>query len=142
MSTLSIGEVARRVGIRPSAIRYYESAGILPAPARVNGRRRYDPDVLHLLRAIGIAKQTGLSVAELRELFGGSRDEAPSAVWEELARRKLVEVDALIERANTMKALLEFGLRCGCLGWDECVLFGRGSPLDTAPDRVRSPGTD
>lgn len=125
MNTMSIGEVARRSGLRPSAIRYYESAGILPAPERVNGRRRYDPDVLHLLRAIGIAKQAGLSVAELRQLFGDDRDQAPSAVWEHLARRKLVEVDALIERANEMKELLELGLQCGCLGWDECVLFGR-----------------
>ncbi len=127
METLSIGEVARRSGLRPSAIRYYESTGILPEPVRVNGRRRYDPEVLHLLRAIGIAKQAGLSIAELRQLFGGgARNQAPSAVWAQLARRKLAEVDALIERANTMKALLELGLACGCLGWDECVLFGRG----------------
>lgn len=133
METLTIGEVARRAGLRPSAIRYYESAGILPQPARVNGRRRYDPDVLHLLRAVGIAKRAGLSISELRELFGG-REQAPSAVWEQLARRKLAEVDALIDRANEMKALLELGLDCGCLGWDECILFGRGQESPTLVD--------
>ncbi len=42
MPDLTIGDVARRSGLRPSALRYYEEAGLLPAPARVNGRRRYD----------------------------------------------------------------------------------------------------
>ena len=46
MPSLSIGEVARRTGIRTSALRYYEDAGILPRPARVNGRRSYDADVI------------------------------------------------------------------------------------------------
>src|SRR5215211_1580597 len=43
---MTIGEVARKAGIRPSALRYYESVDILPKPERVNGRRRYDGEVL------------------------------------------------------------------------------------------------
>jgi len=125
---LTIGEVARRSGVRPSAIRYYESVGILPVPERVNGRRRYDPDVLHVLHAIGVARVAGFGIAELRQMFGGIRNrEAPSAVWQRFAEQKLREVDALIERANEMRRLLEEGLRCGCLGVEECVLFGQSS---------------
>lgn len=41
MKSRSIGEVAKRSGVRASALRYYEEAGILPATARVGGRRRY-----------------------------------------------------------------------------------------------------
>ena len=126
MASLTIGKVARRAGLRPSAIRYYESLGILPVPERMNGRRRYDPDILHVLRAIGVAKQAGLSMTELQQLFqASSRPTAPSLVWEQLARRKLADIEAMIQQARTMRALLEEGLRCGCLGWDECVLFGR-----------------
>lgn len=126
MRYLAIGEVARRSGLRPSAIRYYESLGILPAPDRVNGRRRYDPDVLYVLQAIQIAKQAGFTMAEMQQLFQGVRDrQAPSAVWARFAHDKLREVDELIHRAQTMKLLLEEGLRCGCLGWEECVLVGR-----------------
>lgn len=137
MTSLMIGEVARRSGLRPSAIRYYESLGILPEPRRVNGRRRYDPDVLHLLRAIGIAKQAGFTMAEMQQLFQGVRDdEAPSALWEQFAQRKLREVDELIERAETMKHLLEEGLRCGCLGWDECALVSRSLEVGSG-ERVR-----
>jgi DNA-binding transcriptional MerR regulator len=39
---LSIGELARRTGVRPSALHYYEEAGILPTPARMSGKRCYD----------------------------------------------------------------------------------------------------
>jgi MerR family transcriptional regulator, redox-sensitive transcriptional activator SoxR len=122
---LSIGDVARRADIQPSAIRYYEHIGILPPARRVSGQRRYDTDVLYLLRAVSIAKQAGFTMSEIRQLFESEhRLEAPSAVWERFARQKLDEVDALIERAHAMKALLEEGLRCGCLGLDECRVLG------------------
>jgi MerR family redox-sensitive transcriptional activator SoxR len=49
---LSIGVVACRVGIRASAIRYYEQAGLLPAPQRRNGQRRCDPDIIDRLALI------------------------------------------------------------------------------------------
>jgi MerR family redox-sensitive transcriptional activator SoxR len=125
MALLTIGEVARHAGIQPSAIRYYESVGVLPQPERVNGRRRYDADVLYLLRAVGVAKQARFTVDEIRQLFASAgQGEKPSAVWERLARRKLDEVEQLIERAQAMKALLEAGLECGCLGLEECVIFG------------------
>lgn len=128
---MTIGDVAARSDLRTSAIRYYESVGILPEPERVNGRRRYDPDVLHVLHAVGVARAAGFGIAELRQLFQGIRGhEAPSAVWERFAEQKLREVDALIQRANEMRRLLEEGLRCGCLGIDECVLFGQSLPGD------------
>lgn len=46
MEELTIGEVAGQAGIRASAIRYYESVKVLPAPRRTNGRRLYDSSVL------------------------------------------------------------------------------------------------
>ncbi|CAN5776617.1 MerR family transcriptional regulator [soil metagenome] len=126
MAHLSIGEVSRRSGFPASTIRYYESLGILPKPERISGQRRYDTDVLHLLNAIGLAKRAGFTTAELRQLFQAVHDrEAPSAAWERFAHDKLKEVDLLIERAHTMKSLLEEGLRCGCLGLEECAFFGR-----------------
>ena len=55
MEELVIGEVARRAGIRPSALRYYESIGLMPAPKRVNGRRRYDESTVQMLRVVQLA---------------------------------------------------------------------------------------
>ncbi len=63
MTELMIGEVARRAGVRPSALRYYERAGLLPTPRRINGRRRYDPGVLQRLDAIRFAQRAGFTLA-------------------------------------------------------------------------------
>ena len=52
---LTIGEVARQSGLNTSALRYYESVGLLPAPRRVNGRRRFDPGVVRLLGTVRFA---------------------------------------------------------------------------------------
>ena len=123
MEEFAIGEVARRVGIRASAIRYYESVEVLPAPQRINGRRRYDSRVFDRLAVIQMAQQAGFTVAELRTLFNGFTTETTaSARWEVLARQKLVEVDALMSRVQAMKGILEeILLRCRCLTLDECA---------------------
>src|SRR5687767_4899649 len=54
---MSIGEVARRAGVEPSAIRYYESLGLLPEPPRAGGKRRYDASVLDWLSLIALARE-------------------------------------------------------------------------------------
>ena len=123
MEEFAIGEVARRVGIRASAIRYYESVEVLPAPQRINGRRRYDARVFDRLAVIQMAQQAGFTVAELQTLFNGFTTETTaSARWEVLARQKLVEVDALMSRVQAMRGILEeILLRCRCLTLDECA---------------------
>jgi hypothetical protein len=80
-----------------------------------------------------VARSAGFGIEELRQIFSGIRDrEAPSAVWQRFTEQKLREVDDLIARANEMRRLLEEGLRCGCLGVDECVLFGQSAHGDAA----------
>lgn len=120
---MAIGEVARRAGINASAIRYYERAGLLAEPERVNGRRRYGPEVLDLLAMIRVAQRAGFTIAETRTLMGGFSTEPPSERWRVLAREKLTEVEALIDRGRAMKRLLERGLRCECLTIEDCALL-------------------
>ncbi len=121
---MAIGEVARRAGINASAIRYYEKSGLLAEPERVNGRRRYGPEVLDLLAMIRVAQRAGFTIAETWTLMSGfSAEDPPSERWRALAREKLTEVEALMERAQAMRHLLERGLRCECLGIGDCSLF-------------------
>jgi DNA-binding transcriptional MerR regulator len=68
---LTIGEVAGRAGVRASAIRYYEEAGLLEEPERVGGKRRYDEEVLRRLALIGSAKRAGFTLGEIRTLLCG-----------------------------------------------------------------------
>lgn len=135
---LTIGEVARRAGIRTSAIRYYESVGLLPEPPRVNGHRRYDPSIIQRLAVLHLAQGAGFTVAEIEILFNGfASDTPPVERWEVLARRKLDEVDVLIQRAQRMRQVLESGLRCGCLRLEDCVIVDEGRCSSTPPTMTR-----
>ena len=119
---LSIGDLARQAGVRPSALRYYESVGLLSPPTRVNGRRVYDASATDVLRLIQLAKSAGFSVAEIRKLLNGfDRTTPASARWQAMATRKLQDVGELIERAERMRDLLEKLLTCQCVQLAECV---------------------
>jgi MerR family redox-sensitive transcriptional activator SoxR len=121
---MTIGEAARRAGVEPSTLRYYERLGLLPAPRRVSGWRRYSPEVVRALRLIRVAKEAGFTLAEIHTLVHGFPEEgALAARWKFLARRKLPEVEALIARAQGMRRLLEAGLNCQCLAFEDCVLL-------------------
>ena len=79
---MRIGEIARRAGLRPSAIRFYEKAGILPPALRKSGQRSFSVDAVLYLGLIGFARQAGFSVAGIRTLFEGLREGRPaSAPW-------------------------------------------------------------
>ncbi len=123
MTMLTIGEVARRAGVRTSALRYYEEVGVLPPAERHGGQRRYDEAVLARLAVVRLAQEVGFSVAEMRALVEGFDHVGVAAErWRVLASRKLTEVDVLIARVENMKQVLEKSLRCGCLTLDSCVL--------------------
>lgn len=122
MEELTISEVARRAGIRASAIRYYESVKLLPSPRRVSGQRRYDADVLRRLSFIQVAQAAGFTLADMQTLISELEDDTPlSERWQALAQRKLTEVDALIRKAHSMKRLLQGGLRCNCPDLEQCI---------------------
>ena len=118
---LSIGKVAELAGLSPSAIRYYESEGLLASPARSSGRRVYDRAVLDRLALIEHAKKAGLTISEVRVLLSGFNAEAsPAERWRELATEKMAELEARIAEAEQMKQLLERFTSCPCSTLDEC----------------------
>src|ERR1700741_89753 len=108
MDELTIGEVARRAGLHTSAIRYYESVGLLPPPKRVNGRRRYDASVFQRLGLIQLIRGAGFGIGEMQTLFAAFSEDTPvPLIWQAIAAQKQAELDALIERAQATKMLLE-----------------------------------
>jgi MerR family redox-sensitive transcriptional activator SoxR len=122
MEGLTIGEVARRTGLRASALRYYEQAGVLPPPRRESGQRRYDAGVLRWIGVLRFAQQAGFTLDEIRTLFHGFGAETPLGErWQALAHDKLRELDALIARATRMRGAIQAGLACGCVSVDDCM---------------------
>src|SRR5438270_12861310 len=96
MTDLSISEVASQVGVRPSAIRYYEQIGILVPAQRRSGQRRYGSEVLYRLAIVQRARRTGFTLSEIRRLFFGFGKTTPvSERWRTLCGRKLTELVAM-----------------------------------------------
>jgi len=117
----TISEVAKQIGLRPSAIRYYEQIGILPPIQRVSGQRRYEVTALHRLVVIQRARQTGFTLTEIKQLFFGFRAGTPPSVrWHRLKTGKIVELDRMLQRIRTMRDLLEQQGKCRCTALEEC----------------------
>src|SRR5438477_3005963 len=118
---LSISEVARQIGLRPSAIRYYEQIGILPPAHRVSGQRRYDVTTLHRLVVIQRARQTRFTLTEIKQLFFGFRTGTPPSVrWQKLKRRKIIKLESRLEHTHRGRDLLEQKGKCRCKALEGC----------------------
>jgi DNA-binding transcriptional MerR regulator len=120
---LTIGQVAERAGINSSAVRFYERVGLLPAPERVSGQRRYGEETVRRLEVIDIAKRAGFNLGEIRLLLNDSSGETQLRA---LAQSKLPEVEALIARAEAMRDWLLKAQRCRCSSLELCALFAGG----------------
>jgi len=119
---MKIGELAARTGLAASAIRYYEKVGLLPAPYRTGGQRRFPEDAVHRVLLIRYAGDMGFSLAEIKLFLSGLRDASPvGARWKKLAHRKIKDVDRTIESSLRLKSLLEHLLRCKCASLQVCV---------------------
>src|SRR5580704_11857167 len=122
MPLLTISEVARQVGLQPSAIRYYEQIGILLPAQRISGQRRYDTTALYRLAIIQQAKQLGFTLDEIRRLFFGFRHVTrASERWQTLSRKKLAELDGLMADIKTVRRLLKMMMQnCRCDTLEQC----------------------
>jgi len=110
---MTISQVARKLDLRASAIRYYEQIGILDPVRRVSGQRRYDETVLYRLAVVRRAQQAGFTLDEVRQLFFGFSAATPvSKRWKKIAQRKLVELDRKIDQIDSMRKLLKKLVAC------------------------------
>jgi MerR family redox-sensitive transcriptional activator SoxR len=119
---LTIGEVERRSAVKATTLRWYEEVGVLPAPERVSGQRRYPPAVLRRLEMVAAAQQAGCTLAEIADLFAAGDEEAAERL-RALAARRRAEVAALVERAHAMARWVDAASACECPTLEACGLF-------------------
>jgi MerR family transcriptional regulator, redox-sensitive transcriptional activator SoxR len=130
MPGMSIGEVARKMGLRSSAIRYYERLGLIPKAPRLSGRRRYDDRVLERLAMVRFAKHVGFSIAEIKVLLRGVEGRPPPERWRKLAAEKVAQVDAFVVQVRKIRKMLSETLVFQCP-----KLVERGRALSSAKAR-------
>lgn len=124
---LTIGEVARRSGVPASTLRYYDEVGVLPAPVRRGGQRRYDPAALGRLEVVRLCKAASFTLDEIHVLLADDAPGRPDS--RALAEAKLAEIDAQVATLARAREIVEWGLRCTCPSLDACTCGAQSSQV-------------
>ncbi len=121
---MRIGQLAKKLGMRTSAIRYYEDLGLLRPPRRVSGRRVYEADSLNALRLIQAAQVAGFKLEEIRQLIKLLENQAQAErLWPQMVEAKIAELEQSISQLQQARDSLKGALDCVCAGRaDKCLL--------------------
>jgi MerR family redox-sensitive transcriptional activator SoxR len=125
---LTIGAVALRTGVAPSALRFYETEGLIHASRTAGGQRRYARDTLRRISFVRVAQQVGLSLDEIRAALASLPDNrTPTAKdWERLSSSWRPRLDHQIAMLERLRDRLHGCIGCGCLSLRACHLLNPG----------------
>ncbi|ASU84009.1 hypothetical protein CDO52_15530 [Nocardiopsis gilva YIM 90087] len=129
---LDIGEVARRSGLAPSALRFYEKKGLIAPVARNGLRRAYRPDVMHRLGLINCTRRAGFSIAEVGAFLAATPEDR---VLRERLADKAQEVEETIDRLVRLRDSLRHAAVCEHTPLIECPEFKRAVGRVSEPER-------
>ncbi|MGL5810759.1 MAG: redox-sensitive transcriptional activator SoxR [Nocardioides sp.] len=137
--TLSISQVAVRSGFAASALRYYESQGLIAASRSPGGRRCFERSVLRRLAFIRAASNVGLSLDEIRrELERLPSGRTPTkADWKRISGHWRSRLDEQIAALERLRDGLDSCIGCGCLSLKRCAI---SNPDDVAATIGDAPG--
>jgi len=128
---LSIGEVAERTGVSSSALRFYESRGLIASLRSDGGQRRYRRDVLRRVAFIRVAQHVGLSLEEIGQALSllPDRRTPRASDWERISTSWRDRLDERIVLLQALRGQLSSCIGCGCLSLKKCALY---NPSDGA----------
>src|SRR4051794_40200711 len=128
MAELTIGQVAERSGMAPSALRYYEDQGLVSATRTPGGSRRYARSVLRRLAFVRAAQNVGLSLTEIRDALATLPEGRPPTArdWARLSAGWRDRLDEQIAALERLRDGLDSCIGCGCLSLGRCALSNPG----------------
>lgn len=137
LKLLSIGDLADRSGLSVSAIRFYETKGLVKPLRNQGGQRRFARADIRRLSFVLIAQRLGFSLDEIAEYLAGlPLDRAPTKRdWSRIGSEIRDRLDEKILQLSRLRDRLDGCIGCGCLSLDSCALY---NPNDRAA--LRGPG--
>lgn len=135
---LSIGQLAERTGMAVSAIRYYETQGLIVSNRNAGGHRRFERSMIRRLSFIRIAQQIGYPLERIQQELSRLPDgRTPTHTdWEEISRAFRADLDSRIAEMQRMRDNLDGCIGCGCLSLERCALY---NPDDRASAKGAGP---
>lgn len=122
---LTIGDLAARTGLAVSAIRFYETHGIVAPLRNAGGHRRYGKSDLRRLSFAMIAQRLGFPLATIAlHLTALPAHRAPDrGDWSRISQVFRVQIDARIAALQVLRDTLDGCIGCGCLSLDRCAIW-------------------
>jgi len=138
MDWLTIGELSSRAGVATSALRFYETKGLIASERTDGNQRRYPRATLRRVALIRAGQEIGLSLSELSDALATlPHEKTPTkADWTKLSRSWRNRLDAQIQEMIALRDELSDCIGCGCLSLKSCAIFNPGdaaSDLGTGP---------
>ena len=136
--TLTIGALSERTGVAPSALRFYETKGLIHSERSDGNQRRYHRDVLRRVSFIRAAQQVGLTLEEIHDALASLPEHRTptQADWAKLSKSWRPRLDAQIAMLERLRDRLDGCIGCGCLSLRACHLL---NPHDEAAERGPGP---
>lgn len=121
---LTVGEVAKRTGVAVSALRFYESKGLIKIRRSAGNHRLYPREVLRRIAVIKVAQRTGLSLDEIRTYLAQLPDSRrpTKADWTRLSTAWKADLQERIAQLIRLRDQLDECIGCGCLSLADCPL--------------------
>lgn len=122
---LTIGELASRSGVAPSALRFYEEQGLIRARRTDGNQRRYERAMLRRVALVQAGKAAGIPLRRIHEALETLPEtQIPTRRdWERLSKRWREDLDARIATLEALRGRLDTCIGCGCLSIDKCELL-------------------
>jgi MerR family redox-sensitive transcriptional activator SoxR len=138
MELLTIGELADRSGVATSALRFYETKGLIESERTAGNQRRYPRAALRRVSLVRAAQEVGLSLGEVAEALETlPHDRTPTKNdWEKLSRSWRKRLDRQIAELQALRNDLTDCIGCGCLSLKSCAIF---NPADAIAERGSGP---
>jgi MerR family redox-sensitive transcriptional activator SoxR len=131
---LTIGQVSQRTGVATSALRYWESLGLIASVRTTGNQRRYERAMIRRVSFIRAAQRVGLTLDEIRDALATLPDSrTPTARdWAKLSAAWRSRLDEQIRRIEVLRDRLDGCIGCGCLSLTSCALNNPGDELAAA----------
>ncbi|MEU3302337.1 MULTISPECIES: redox-sensitive transcriptional activator SoxR [unclassified Streptomyces] len=129
----TVGELAQRSGVAPSALRFYESEGLITSRRTAGNQRRYSRDTLRRVAFIRTSQRLGIPLATIRDVLGLlPEDRTPTREdWARISECWREDLDKRIRTLQRLRDHLTDCIGCGCLSLDRCVLSNPGDELSS-----------
>ena len=134
----SVGQVAKRCGVKVSALHFYEQKGLIKSLRNQGNQRRYKPDVIRRVSIIKAAQKMGISLEEIKQEFSALPDNRTPTKrdWEKLSTGWQEGLNQKIRYLERLRDFMDGCIGCGCLSMQRCPIY---NPQDELAEQGPGP---